>query len=126
MIKSRNTRQKETIERALEKQRGFFSVEEIYQDSRKIDKTIGMATIYRFLKELKRKNKINSYLCNRRIIYSKEKTSHCHFICDKTGKTIHFNIDKLDFLHKIEKQIPGKIKSFQLELHGTCNDCNKC
>jgi Fe2+ or Zn2+ uptake regulation protein len=80
--------------------------------------------VYRFLKESKKNNELYSYECDRRAIYSKDKRSHCHFICEKTGKIIHFEIDSLDFL---KDKIPGSIKSFQIEVRGLCNDhCSKC
>jgi Fe2+ or Zn2+ uptake regulation protein len=122
--KSRNTKQKDLLNRELEKFHSFFTAEELFEDVKKTDRTIGMATIYRFLKDLKKKGRIYFYSCDRKTIYSKEKSSHCHFICDKTGKTLHFDINNLDFLSQIKKQIPGKIKNFQLEIHGTCKDCS--
>jgi Fe2+ or Zn2+ uptake regulation protein len=67
---------------------------------------------------------IYSYLCDRRIVYSREKKSHCHFICEKTGKVVHFDVDSLDFL---KNKIPGSITSFQLEVKGICKDnCREC
>lgn len=118
--KSRNTKQKELLLNLVQKMEIFFSAEDLLYKAKKIDEKIGIATIYRFLNDLKNKNLINSYLCNKRMIYSKEK-SHCHFVCEKTNKTIHFEIDNLDFL---KNKIPGKIKSFQLEVKGICNECN--
>lgn len=114
----RNTWQKERIEKELEKIDTFFTAEELHRRVKKDD--IGIATVYRFLREKKDKE-IFSYICDRRQIYSKQNKSHCHFICEKTGKIIHFNIDSLDFL---KNKIPGTIKSFQLEVHGVCDSCN--
>jgi Fe2+ or Zn2+ uptake regulation protein len=63
-----------------------------------------------------------AYTCNRRTVYSKGKKSHCHFECEKTGKIIHFEIDNIDFL---KNKILGTITSFQLEVKGICNKCDK-
>jgi Fur family ferric uptake transcriptional regulator len=120
-IKSRNTRQKETIQSQLDKINFFFTAEELHEKVIKIDSKIGIATVYRFLNDLKKRGNLYSYICNRRNIFSKNKNSHCHFICEKTGKTIHFEINNLDFL---KNKIPGSIKSFQIEVKGICSNCS--
>ncbi|MEK6927163.1 MAG: transcriptional repressor [Nanoarchaeota archaeon] len=121
MKTTRQTKQKEIISNNIEKINGFFTAEDLLKKTRTQDKRIGIATIYRFLKELKNKNQIHSYLCNRKTLFSKEKSSHCHYICEKTGKIIHFNINNIDFLKNIN--LPGSISSFQIEIKGICKDC---
>jgi Fur family transcriptional regulator, ferric uptake regulator len=121
--KFRNTKQKEILDSILKEINGFFYADDIYFKAKKIDNSIGRATIYRYLKELKNKKILNTYSCNRRVLYSKEKKSHCHYSCEKTGKTIHFEIDSLDFLDSIRKKIPGTITSIQLDIKGVCDEC---
>ncbi|MFT4326142.1 MAG: Fur family transcriptional regulator [Candidatus Woesearchaeota archaeon] len=115
---SRNTKQKELIKQEIDRVSSFFNAEDIYEKVHKKDASIGMATIYRYLKDAKEKGDLYSYLCNRKTIYSKGKKSHCHFECEKTGKVFHFEIDNIDFL---KDKIPGTISSFQLEVKGVCN-----
>jgi Fur family ferric uptake transcriptional regulator len=122
--KSRNTKQKEVIEQILSSMNSFFTAEDIYKLVKKKDNQIGIATVYRFLNGLKKENKLYSYICDRKTLYSKEKKSHCHFTCEKTGKIIHFDIDNIDFLKKVKEKIPGSITSFQLEVRGVCEKCN--
>ncbi len=117
--KSRNTKQKELIQKEIEKINNFFTVEDLHK---KISKDIGLATTYRFLKELRKNGKIYSYTCDNRLVYSKERKSHCHFICEETGIITHFDVDSLDFL---KDKIPGTITSFQIEVKGTCKKCLK-
>jgi Fe2+ or Zn2+ uptake regulation protein len=121
--KSRNTKQKELIEKIVSSMNSFFTAEDIYKLVNKKVEKIGIATVYRFLNRLNKENKIHSYSCNRKTIYSKEKNSHCHYTCEKTGRVIHFEIDNLDFLKKIKEKIPGSINSFQLEVRGICDSC---
>jgi Fur family ferric uptake transcriptional regulator len=123
MKQSRKTKQKELMEKLLNSMNVFFSAEDFFKIVQKKDSQIGIATVYRFLNDLKKKNKIHLYTCDRRTLYSREKNSHCHYICEKTGKIIHFDIDSLDFLKKIKDKIPGTITSFQLEIRGTCEKC---
>jgi Fur family ferric uptake transcriptional regulator len=112
-MKARNTKQKEIIAKEITKFKTFFTAEDLYKKSKEIDNSIGLATIYRFLKTLRKNKQIFSYTCNNKLIYSKENKSHCHYICEETGKVIHFNIDSLDFL---KDKIPGDITSFQIEV----------
>lgn len=119
---NRNTKQKELIKKELHRIKSFFSAEDLYNKVKKKNKDIGMATVYRFLNEAKLKGELYTYVCNRKKLYSKGKKSHCHFECEKTGKIIHFDVDNIDFL---KDKIPGTITSFQLELKGICNECDK-
>lgn len=119
---NRLTKQKEIIKKELEKINSFFNAEELYDLVKKKDEHIGLATIYRYLKEADANKDIFSYICNRRTVYSKGKKSHCHFECEESGKIIHFEIDNIDFL---KNKIPGTITSFQIEVKGKCDDCCK-
>ncbi|MBD3249828.1 hypothetical protein GF336_07310 [Candidatus Woesearchaeota archaeon] len=120
--KTRNTKQKEIINKEVNRFKTFFTAEDLYEKVKVIDKNIGLATIYRFLKTLRKNGNIFSYTCDGKLIYSKENKSHCHFVCEETGKVIHFNIDSLDFL---KDKIPGSITSFQIEVRGICTKCSK-
>jgi Fur family transcriptional regulator, ferric uptake regulator len=121
-MKTRNTKQKEIINKEISKFKTFFTAEELYEKVKAIDKSIGLATVYRFLKILRRNGNIFSYTCDGKLVYSKENKSHCHFVCEETGKVIHFDINSLDFL---KDKIPGSITSFQIEVKGICNKCSK-
>ena len=114
---SRNTRQKQIIDEEIKKFKIFFSSEELLNNCKVKDTKLGIATIYRYLKTLKQQGKIYSYQCDKKTIYSNKKRSHCHYICDETGKSFHFDIESLDFLKGI---VPGDITSIQLEVRGIC------
>jgi len=119
---SRSTKQKTYLQQELEKINTFFSAEEFYRRVKKKDAEIGIATVYRYLRELQEKREIFAYTCDRRTVYSRGQKSHCHFTCEKTGKVVHFDINNLDFL---KNKIPGSITSFQLEVRGFCDDCEE-
>lgn len=124
MVQKRGTRQKNYLQSKLDEIDTFFSAEGLLEMANKEHEKIGIATIYRFLNDLKGRNLIYAYRCNRRTVFSKKNRSHCHFVCENSGKIIHFTIDSLDFL---KDKIPGSIKSFQLEVRGACNeDCKVC
>lgn len=119
--KSRNTKQKEIVAEEISKLDSSFDVESIWELAKKRDSNIGIATVYRHLREAVKKGSLFKYSCNGKSIYSRKSVSHCHFECEKTGKVFHFELDDLSFL---QKKVPGKIKSVQLEVKGICDDCS--
>jgi len=124
MVQKRNTWQKEIIQKKMNEIESFFNADELWEDVKKENKNIGIATIYRFLNEMRRNNLIYSYKCDRKTVFSKQNKSHCHFVCEKTGNITHFKIESLDFL---KDKIPGSIRSFQVEVRGICKEeCKKC
>jgi len=116
-LKRRKTKQKEIINKEINTFKTFFTAEDLYEKVEAVDKTIGLATIYRFLKTLREEGTIFFYTCDGTLVYSKENRSHCHFVCEETGRVIHFTVDSLDFL---KDKIPGLIRSFQIEVKGVC------
>jgi len=122
MRSNRNTKQKEIIKKVLNSFDSFFNAQDLFNKIKEENSNIGIATVYRYLKEFEKSEEVFSYVCDRKRIYSLGKKSHCHFICEKTGKIIHFNIDNIDFL---KNKIPGTISSFQLEVRGTCHGDSK-
>lgn len=119
-MKSRNTRQKELIIGEIEKFDRFFNSDELFQKVARKDNKIGVATVYRVLKDLRDSHRLHSYTCDRKTIYSTEKKNHCHFICEECGNVSHINIEKLYFL---KKNIDGNICHVQIDVSGVCDRC---
>ncbi len=122
MKKSRKTKQKELIQSEIHTFTSLFTADELFDRIKQKNKTIGIATVYRCLKDLRKKKELHSYICERKIIYSREKNNHCHFICQKCDHITHFNIEKIDFL---KSKIDGEICHFQIDVHGICGKCQK-
>ena len=122
MRQNRATRQKELITSELKKINSFFSADFLHNKVKAKEENIGIATIYRYLKESESSGELFSYICDRRKVYSRGRKSHCHFECENSGKIIHFDVDNIDFLRD---KIPGTITSFQLEVRGVCSSCTK-
>lgn len=109
---SRKTKQKEELGKVSKEFKSFFSAKDFAKKA-----NVAQATVYRFLKSQVSVGSLFSYRCNGKTIYSSKRRSHCHFICEKTGEVIHFDVDSIDFL---KNKIPGKIESFQIEVRGLC------
>jgi len=120
-MKSRNTHQKNVMRCEVVNMNSFFSGEDLLNRVRKSDPSIGKATVYRFLKEMKDKKLLHFYNCDRKTLYSKSQKSHCHFICEKCSTTKHIEIKNLDFL---KKNMQEEICHFQIDVYGLCSECN--
>ena|SRR3989344_3453823 len=117
---SRQTSQKSILQTEAGKFKSFFTADELYQKIRRKDNRIGVATMYRFLRELRENNKIHSYMCNRKTIYSISEKNHCHFLCQQCGKVLHISVESIDFL---KRNFKGEICHFQINVEGVCESC---
>ncbi len=112
----RITKQKKLLKEIVTKLDNFFDAEEVYKRVEK--EGVGIATVYRFLKQLEEKEEIHAFICDERKIYSLSQKNHAHFSCEECGKVEHLNLKKVDFL-----KVSGKACHFQLDVKGKCKDC---
>ena len=117
---SRATTQKKIITEEIKKMKSFFDSERLHKQVIKKNPKIGIATIYRYLKNAVNNGEFHSYLCNRKRIYTLNLKNHSHFICESCENVKHINIKKLDFMKEI---IKGKICHFQIDITGICDKC---
>ncbi len=116
-MKSRNTWQKKRVGEIIDGFDKAFRVEDVYE--RVKSEGIGIATVYRYLSDLRKEGKINHFVCDGRALYSKDRIQHTHFHCTECDRSTHIQDVKLP-LGKITN---GKIESFQLEIRGICKTC---
>ena len=116
----RMTKQKRLISRELEAFESFFSADELYERVIERGLGVGKATVYRYLKELRDSHYLHSYLCDRKLVYSRTHSNHSHFTCQSCGRVVHFEVESIDFLRK---KINGSICHFQIDVSGVCDEC---
>jgi Fur family transcriptional regulator, ferric uptake regulator len=121
-METRITRQKRILEEEFPKFKAFFTADDLLERAKKKDSKIGIATVYRFLRENATAKKIHSYSCDRRQVYSTQDNNHCHFICTQCGEVRHFNVTNLD---SFKKNTEGTICHFQIDIHGICKKCQQ-
>lgn len=119
MKKTRMTNQKRIIDEEIHKLENFFSADKLHSHVKEIDPKIGIATVYRYLKERSSED-LHMYNCNGRTIYSSNKNNHCHFQCSRCGKLYHLDVKNIDFF---KHGIQGDISHFQLDVYGICENC---
>jgi len=102
--------------------KGFFGADEFHTIAKTQMPHIGVATIYRFLSDKVKERQLHSYYCEKKTVYSTSANNHCHYICQKCGKTQHVEIKNID---SIKKSIKGTICHFQIDVSGICEKCLK-
>ncbi len=113
----------------LENKDKHFSADELFTEVKKINKDVGLATIYRSL-ELFCKLRITRQLdFDSPYKYYEIKIEgdhHHHFICVECGKIIEFD-DKMmgKFEKSLEKEYNFKILDHRIKFYGLCNECEK-
>ena len=106
-----------------------FSADELYEEVKKINPDVGLATIYRNLELFcrlgiaHRLDFDNEYKCYELSIKGNH---HHHLICVKCGKIIEFN-DRVieDFEQEIKSFYDFKITDHTIKFYGICNECRE-
>ncbi len=123
------TPQRQTILDTLLRKGGHLSSEELYAKVKKIDKSIGQATIYRTLKLLNESGLVEPLdfadgVTRYEPSYGKE--HHDHLICEKCGA----NLEILDELietrqEELAKQYGFTLLRHKMYLYGICSKCQE-
>lgn len=119
-MRIRQTKQLKIMEEELAKFNAFFTAEDLHKKLLHHDQKTGIATIYRYLKQLVDSGKIHSYSCDRKTLYSTSKQNHCHFRCEHCNTVKHITLRNLNFL---EKELAQKICHLQIDIAGICEEC---
>ncbi len=122
----KHSSQRELILKALFHASSHLTPEEIYQEVKKENPSIGLATVYRTLSFLEKVDLVSSisfgsegkkYELNRG-------NHHDHMICVRCGKIIEFFDEELERLQEEIAQKKGfKLLSHQMNMYGICKDC---
>ncbi len=117
------TQQRETIVDEFLECRDHVSTDDLLEQSRKKNKKIGYATVYRTLKLL-----VEAGLAQQRDFgdgqtrYEIVSQHHDHLICSKCGLVLEFEDDEIERLQEqVAQRLGGfKIVHHRLELYGLC------
>lgn len=124
----KHSNQREQIVRVLFEAKNHLTPEEIYNEVKKINSSIGLATVYRTLSFLEKEDFVKSisfgsegkkYELNRG-------EHHDHMICIKCGKIIEFFNEELEHLQEdIAQKYGFKLLSHQMNMYGICKECQQ-
>lgn len=116
----RITCQKKIILDYLKNIKTHPSAEVIYREVKKKLPRISLGTVYRNLKTLKEKGKIQEILYGI-AHFDGDISPHAHFICEKCEKI--FDIFGEIGILEYKKLKVGKVKNYQVYFYGLCNNC---
>ena len=121
----RNTSQKEIIFKLLENTKSHPSVEEVYDEAKKKMPKISRATVYRNLKDLKGKRKVQEIPAGVSH-YDGDTSSHAHFICQECNRIFDvFEVCKECSILQKKKVKVGTINQYQINFYGYCKHCQQ-
>lgn len=125
-MRARNTRQLVAIETALRSAGRPLAIEELHATARRALPGLGLATIYRTVRDLTAAGRIVS------IKYAGQPTryewavsrSHSHFICNRCRRV--FDIDGPDDVPLPRRRPKGfRFEGEEVIYYGTCGDCRR-
>jgi len=103
-----------------------ISAEELYGEVKKVNPHVGYATIYRTLKLLKEVDLVyERHFDDGQARYETvSERHHDHFICERCGKIIEFENQRIEKLQEIVARDLGAVLTrHKMELYGICSDC---
>lgn len=116
------------VEFFLKAQR-HFTVEELYNEIKKVRPDISYSTVYRTLKLLRECEVANESMFGESVSRFEpvcKSEHHDHLVCSKCGRIIEFENDKIEKLQSDVAQRYGfSVSAHRLELYGTCRSCRR-
>lgn len=106
---------------------GHLSVEELHEQVKNADPSIGQATIYRTLKllcdaQLAKEVHFGDSFARYELFYGH--SHHDHLICDKCGANVEVLDEQIEILQeKLAQQYGYLLTSHRMYLHGVCPAC---
>ncbi len=106
-----------------------LSAEDVYDELRKENQTVGLATIYRVLSQFVDAGLVirHQFEGNKAIYELNDNEHHDHMVCLKCGKIIEFMDEKIEMLQKqIADQYEFEMQDHSLTLFGICKNPGRC
>jgi Fur family ferric uptake transcriptional regulator len=124
----RHTQQREVVLAEFLRRHQHFTIEDLWKKVRKVDPSIGYATVYRTLRlftECGIASKHDFGEGSARFETESDQ-HHDHMICTKCGSIIEFENKAIEDLQKkVCNQYHFKLASHRMELYGICTNCHK-
>ena len=123
MRTTRKTRQKAVLHAEMGQLERLFTPEELHARVRSRLPGVGIATVYRFLKQEAGEGRVHRYRHGRKRVYSAHAKSDAHFICERCGRQKHLDLAAFDFGGAMKAEPGARACHFQLDVFGACEKC---
>lgn len=121
---NRNTKQRDVITQAILSANRPLTVNEILKISQEKLPSLGIATVYRTIKLLCKKNQIHPILLDGETLYEASgKGHHHHFSCNSCKKVFTLHICPVNLPAGSIYENGFIVQSHELTLYGLCPDC---
>jgi Fur family ferric uptake transcriptional regulator len=126
----RLTSQRRAIVDTVFSTQSHFTAEELLEWSRRRDKSVSRATVYRTLPLLTESGLVREMDFGKdRKVYDPNYAdfpNHCHIICEECGKIVEFESEKLAQLEsEVSSQLGFRVTSQRLEITGSCEELKR-
>ncbi len=122
----KSTSQRDAIVEVFLDGTGHVSVEELYGRVRERHPGIGYATVYRTMKLLTECGIADErHFRNAEARYEvAEKDHHDHLICERCGKIVEFEEERIEALQEqTARRLGFELRGHKMELYGICRSC---
>lgn len=121
----RYSKQREKVLELLTGTKSHPTAEWIYENLKKENDSISLATVYRNLKQLTHMGIIQSFETGDRIEhYDATVEPHYHFVCDNCKRVFDIAMERFEQINSNVEEMTGyKVKEHSLIFYGQCNDC---
>ena len=125
----KSTAQRDDIARVFFASRRHISVEELYNEVKRVNPGIGYATVYRTMKLLTECGlAVERHFRDAEARYesASEGRHHDHMICESCGKIVEFEEERIEALQaEVARRLGFQFTGHKMELYGLCRDCQK-
>jgi Fur family ferric uptake transcriptional regulator len=125
----KSTAQRDDIARVFFASHPHLSVEELYRAVKRINPRIGYATVYRTMKLLTECGlAVERHFRDGEARYESQSEGkhHDHLICERCGKIVEFEEERIEALQaEVATQLGFRITGHKMELYGVCADCDR-
>ncbi len=123
----KQTRKRQAIVSTFFRTKKHIKIEELLEEVRKVEPSVGYVTVYRTLLLLKECGLAHQrHFGDGQSLYEKAGEHHDHMICIKCGAISEFEDDRIeDVQEEIARSRNCKIVSHRHEIYGCCAKCQK-
>lgn len=124
----KSTSQRDVIARVFFASDRHISVEELYNEVKRVNARIGYATVYRTMKLLTECGlAIERHFRDGEARYERADDSHHdHLICETCGKIVEFEEEQIESLQRqVARKLGFELRGHKMELYGVCRECRR-
>ncbi len=124
----KSTAQRDDIAHVFFASNRHISVEELYNEVKRVNPRIGYATVYRTMKLLTECGlAVERHFRDGEARYeSQAEHHHDHLICERCGKIVEFEEDRIEALQaEVADRLGFRFTGHKMELYGWCQDCQR-